>query len=447
MKLTWAINAAAFSLLCANTASAQFAFPNQPAQVGQAGAALAPPPPPMNPPPMNPPPNNPPPPTNPTPAQPPITNPPASGLGAALPGLTADQLAAFNAGNVDFQKVETPASGLGPFFNDVSCVACHRAPAPGGITGDPNRLVTRFGRMINGQFDAMPELGGSLLQNRSIDPRFLETVPASATITARRLTTPVFGLGLIEAIPDAAIQANAAATKPDGVHGRAAVVFDVASGVNRFGRFGWKAQQASILAFSGDAYLNEVGITNRLFTAENAPNGDLAKLAQANTRVTIQGLQDQPDPATGLSKIDRVTAFMRFLAPPPAPTLSNSATAGQAIFTQIGCAVCHTPSMQTGPSPIAALSQKPVRLYSDLLLHDMGTLNDGIAQGAASEHEMKTAPLWGLRSRPVWLHDGRARTIVDAIIAHDGEGAASKNRFRSLNATKRQQLLDFLNAI
>ena len=103
--------------------------------------------------------------------------------------------------------------------------------------------------------------------------------------------------------------------------------------------------------------------------------------------------------------------------------------------------------MQTGPSPVAALSQKPVRLYSDLLLHDMGTLNDGIAQGAATGREMKTAPLWGLRSRPLWLHDGRARTIVDAIVAHDGEGAPSKNRFRNLNATQRQQLLDFLNAI
>ena len=133
----------------------------------------------------------------------------------------------------------------------------------------------------------MTELGGSLLQNRSIDPRFLETVPASATITAQRLTTPVFGLGLIEAIPDAAIQANASATKPDGVHGRAAVVFDVASGVNRVGRFGWKAQQATILAFSGDAYLNEVGITNRLFTTENAPNGDLAKLAQEIGRAHV----------------------------------------------------------------------------------------------------------------------------------------------------------------
>ena len=364
-----------------------------------------------------------------------------------MSGLTAAQLAAFNAGNIDFQRLETPASGLGPFFNEASCVACHRQPFPGGTTGDRNRAVTRFGHAANGTFDAMAELGGSLLQNRSIDPRLLEVIPATANVVATRITTPVFGLGLIEAIPDAAIQAGAARTKPDGVNGRAATVFDVASGQNRIGRFGWKAQQATILAFSGDAYLNELGITNRLFPVENAPNGNLTALAQANTRVTATGLQDPIDPATGLSKIDRTSNFMRLLAPPPAPTLSTSATLGQTVFTQIGCAVCHTPTLRTGPHPIAALSEKDVRLYSDLLMHDMGQLNDGIAQAGANPNEMKTAPLWGLRTRPLWLHDGRARTIADAIIAHDGEAAPSKTKFQTLTRAQRQQLLDFLNAI
>ena len=124
-----------------------------------------------------------------------------------------------------------------------------------------------------------------------------------------------------------------------------------------------------------------------------------------------------------------------------------SATLGQTVFTQIGCAVCHTPKMKTGPHPVAALSEKDVRLFSDLLLHDMGRLNDGIAQAGANPNEMKTAPLWGLNSRPVWLHDGRAHSIDEAIRAHAGEAATAKGRYLNLSATQRQQLLEFLNAL
>jgi CxxC motif-containing protein (DUF1111 family) len=336
---------------------------------------------------------------------------------------------------------------LGPIFNDSSCVSCHQNPTPGGTSGAPSAAVTRFGRTSGGTFDAMVGLGGSLLQARAINPGAQEFVPAGATIRAARITTPLFGAGLIEAIPDATIQANANLTKADGVKGRAALVVDVASGQTRVGRFGWKAQQATLLAFSGDAYLNEMGITNRFFPAENAPNGNVALLNQYNNRVTIVGLQATVDSATGLTKVDRVANFMRYLAPPPAQTMSASATTGQAVFQQVGCAVCHTPVMQTGASTSTALNQQNVRLYSDLLLHDMGSLNDGIAQGNAGVNEMKTAPLWGLRNRPLWLHDGRARTIEAAITAHDGEAATSKRRYQQLSAGQHQQLIDFLNAL
>ncbi len=386
------------------------------------------------------------------PPMPPGNPGPNGGFGGPLTGLTADQLAAFNAGRADFNREETPATGLGPIFNDNSCVRCHQDPAPGGVSGAPRSNVTRFGQIVNGRFDAMEELGGSLLQARSIDPAGLETVPAAATVRATRITTPVFGAGLIDAIPDATIRANANVVKPDGVKpdgvkGRVATVFDVPSGTSRVGRFGWKAQQASLLVFSGDAYLNEVGITNRLFPVENAPNGNTALLAQINTRVRITGLQDQPDPATGLSKIDRVTNFMKFLAPPPVRVLDAQTTAGQTVFQQAGCAVCHTPTMKTGPNTITALNNQDVRLYSDLLLHNMGSLNDGIAQGNAGANEMKTAALWGLNARPLWLHDGRARTIEAAIIAHDGEGAVSKRRFQQLSPTQHDQLLQFLRSL
>ena len=254
----------------------------------------------------------------------------------------------------------------------------------------------------------------------------------------------MFGLGLIEAIPDDAILLNAASRKPDGITGRASIVLDVASGQRRVGRFGWKAQQATLLAFAADAYLNEVGITSRLFPQENAPNGDLHLLALCDV---IADPEDDVDPVTGKADIDTFADFMRFLAPPPQLPLTDSASSGQALFKQIGCATCHTPVLYTGDSSVAALDRKPVRLFSDLLLHYMGTLGDGIAQGTANPREMRTAPLWGLRASAPYLHDGRAATVNAAIRAHDGEAAAPRDRYLRLSRTQRQQLQDFLNSI
>jgi CxxC motif-containing protein (DUF1111 family) len=138
---------------------------------------------------------------------------------------------------------------------------------------------------------------------------------------------------------------------------------------------------------------------------------------------------------------------MRFLGPPPSLPLSRSAQVGKSLFSQIGCAVCHTPTLFTGSNSVAALSFKPVNLYSDLLLHDMGSLGDGIAQGNARPREMKTAPLWGLRAVPVFLHDGRAATVDEAIRDHDGEASTARNRYRRLSPAQRQTIVDFLNSI
>jgi CxxC motif-containing protein (DUF1111 family) len=362
-------------------------------------------------------------------------------FGDPLRGLTEDQLAAFDGGLEDFQEVETPESGLGPIFNNVSCVACHSAPAVGGSSAI---LETRFGRFMNGHFDPLIELGGSLLQQSAIDPACQEFVPPEANVTAQRQTTPLFGLGLIEAIPDGAILQNADSRKPDGITGRASIVQDVASGERRVGRFGWKAQQATLLAFAADAYLNEMGITSRLFPQENAPNGDLNLLAHCDA---IADPEDEVDPETGKADIDAFADFMRFLAPPPQLSLTTSASSGQTLFKQIGCATCHTPVMQTGKNSVEALDRKPVRLFSDLLLHNMGTLGDGIAQGTATPREMRTAPLWGLRASAPYLHDGRAETVNAAIRAHDGEATAPRDRFIRLSPTQRQQILDFLDSI
>jgi CxxC motif-containing protein (DUF1111 family) len=304
--------------------------------------------------------------------------------------------------------------------------------------------VTRFGRVTAGVFDPLDAQGGSLLQAKAIDPAVLEHVPAQANVVARRLATPVFGAGLIEAIDDQTLLDVARRPQPDGVRGRAAMVTDVTAGRNRVGRFGWKAQVATLLAFAGDAYSNEMGVTNRFFPTENAPNGNQALLALWDK---VPELEDAVDPATGTSDIDHAADFMRYLAAPPALRATASTLQGSRVFDQIRCTACHLPALVTGAHAVPALSHQVVPLHSDLLLHDMGSLGDGIVQGAAKAREMRTAPLWGLRARGPFLHDGRAATVDAAIRAHDGEGAAARNRYNALPAPQRQQLLDYLAAI
>ena len=372
---------------------------------------------------------------------PPPPPPPPPGFGLPLPGLTGDQLAAFNDGKDDFVQVETRATGLGPIFNRDSCVACHGGPAVGGSSPI---LVTRFGRVVSGQFDPLTSLGGSLLQERAIDPSGLEHVPREATVIARRQSTPLFGLGLIEAIPDAMILRGVRTKPVDGVLGQASMVVDAASKKTLVGRFGWKAQQATLLSFAGDAYLNEMGITNRLFPTENAPNGNLVLLKKLDT---VRDPEDQVDPDSGKAGIDLLADFMRFLGPPPTQPITASNTFGAKLFLDVGCTSCHTPVMFTGPSKIEALNAKSVMLYSDLLLHDMGSLGDGIAQGTAGVREMKTPPLWGLRVSGPYLHDGRAMTIEDAIKAHGGEAKVSKDRFQKLTRDQQALLVEFLKSI
>ena len=403
---------------------------------------------------------------------------PANGGGARfgdpLPGLTREQLGDFGAGQDEFTNQEDIEGGLGPIFNDVSCVACHSS---GGVGGASNVFVTRFGRATNGVYDPLESLGGSLLQRNAIAPEAREIVPREANVIARRQTTALFGLGLIEAIPEATILRNAAQQsqgghgrrpaqnnrppskgRPDGpptgnppgyemgsgISGRAAMITDVVSGAQRIGRFGWKGQQASILGFAADAYLNEMGITNRFFPHENAPNGDYERLAAFDI---VKDIEDEADPSTGKADIDAAADFMRFLAPPPKLPLTPAANAGRQLFENIQCATCHTPMMMTGPNPVRALERKEVWLFSDLLLHDMGTLGDGIMQSAASATEFRTPPLWGLRVSGPYLHDGRATTVDQAILMHEGEAKNSRDRYQQLTPEQRQQILEFLGKI
>jgi CxxC motif-containing protein (DUF1111 family) len=389
-----------------------------------------------------PPPNNAPqpPPRLPAPQPPgaPGQKPPVAAAGSPLPGLDRTLISLFAAGRAEFEKAETVDSGLGPIFNDNSCGACHRGPALGGASP---RSVTQFGRMVDGKFDPMVEKGGPLLQDRAIHPGVREIVPTEATLQVRRQTTPVFGLGLVEAIPDSILTQLAARPAKNGVKGRAALVTDPVSGQTRVGRFGWKSQHASLSSFSADAYLNEMGVTNRLFPSENAPNGNGAVLRQADR------ILDPEDAAAEKPDFELAADFMRLLAPLPTLPLSASAQIGRGLFETVGCADCHVPVLRTGAHSVAALANQPVALYSDLLLHDMGPLGDGMPQGAALGAEMRTSPLWGLRASAPYLHDGRAATVEDAIRAHEGQGKGARDRYAALSPAQRKALLDFLGTL
>jgi CxxC motif-containing protein (DUF1111 family) len=364
-----------------------------------------------------------------------------------LPGLVPDsaEWMAFYAGLDEFSEVEKPEDGLGPVFNGKSCAECHAVPSVGG--SEPNVGVareTRIGRIFNGGFDPLDGVmsvnrGGGLLQQRAIDLPGChlqgEVVPPEATIVSLRNTTPLFGAGLIEAIPAATILGIASRNfgRPNYV-----VNPDRPPGAPmELGRFGWKAQVATLHQFAGDAYLNEMGITNPSFPKENLPQGQPIPPGCG----TGTGLED-----TG-SGVDAFTNFMRFLAPAPRLPITPQVQRGEVVFTQVlGCASCHVPTMMTGPNSVAALSSKPVNLFSDLLLHDVGT-GDGIEQGSAKGNEFRTAPLWGLSRRDRFMHDGRSNKIEDAILRHGGEAQNAANGYEGLSKGERDDLLAFLNSL
>jgi CxxC motif-containing protein (DUF1111 family) len=365
------------------------------------------------------------------------------GVGDPLPNVTSAELARFLAGKAAFESPETVSDGLGPVFNENACVVCHNVGATGGGS---TRLETRFGRLVNGQFDPMVSFGGSLIQDHGIGllggVTFVgEVVPHEATIVARRRTTPLFGLGLVDNVSDSAIQQIAEfeqAVTPETA-GRVNIVLDVASGQQRVARFGWKCQQATLFAFSGDAYLNEMGVTTPMFPSENCPQGNCGLLK-------TRGLPPVPNDGTD-DTLHNFNDFMTFLKPPPQGPITQQVQEGASLFIQSGCINCHTPVLRTGPNTSAALDEVTFFPFSDFLLHDMGSLGDGIAQAGAGRREMRTAPLWGARLLPTFLHDGRASNLTDAILAHDGQGRDARNRFAGLTSNQRANLIAFLNAL
>jgi CxxC motif-containing protein (DUF1111 family) len=363
-------------------------------------------------------------------------------FGEAMCGITATAKTQFTAGKTAFSTVETAAEGLGPVFNGNSCVSCH---SQGGTGGGSTLVETRFGRVVNGVFDPMASIGGSLIQTTGIGPTGScnyvgEVVPSGATVRAGRLTTPLFGLGLIDNIATSTLE-NLAANQPASQRGHTAKITDPA-GHAAIGKFGWKAQVATVFDFSGDAYLNEMGITSPAFPAENCPQGNCALLSCDPIPEATHGPEDAGD------DVQAFADFMSNLAPPPQKLpLSVDATAGAALFGTLGCATCHTASITTAATGPVGLRNRVIFPYSDFLLHDMGSLGDGIAQGGAKGTEMRTAPLWGARVRTRFLHDGRAVSVSDAILAHAGQGQAARNLYNLLPAAQKNQVVAFINTL
>jgi CxxC motif-containing protein (DUF1111 family) len=364
--------------------------------------------------------------------------------GEPLPGITPHEFEEFRLGLDDFLEVETAEEGLGPAFNGTSCAACHNVPAIGG--GGTIAEMRAGRRDAAGRFQTFDATGETLFHLFSIPTHGCQAiVPADANVFARRVPIPLFGAGLVEAIPDDAIAALEDPTDRDrdGVSGRAARIVDAETGQRRIGRFGWKGQHATLLTFGADAYRNEMGITNDVFSAEVA-FGVSAERMRACDR--IGDPEDIRDPVTRRRGIDNFASFMRFLGPVAREGSSELTRAGEQAFAAIGCATCHHPVLMTGPSSNPLFDRKPLALFSDLLLHDVGT-GDGIVQGPAEEEEIRTPALWGLRLRRPLLHDGSAGTVEEAVRRHAGEAELARRGFEQLSDADRAALLAFLRSL
>jgi CxxC motif-containing protein (DUF1111 family) len=437
----------------------------------------------------------------------------ASGAGGPIAGLGADELAAFNAGRDFFAEVDSVSGGLegqdgeglGPTFNAAGCAECHAAPSVGGTSpainpqptvakrqGATNSIpsfIKADGPVREVRFIASSNTNGAALdggvtglftiKGRTDAPGCNLAQPDFATPLSQnrlsfRIPTPVFGLGLVENTPDLVLTTNLAANKT------AKTALGISGHLNTSGndgtvtRFGWKAQNKSLLIFAGEAYNVEQGVSNEVFT---------------NERAAVAGCVFNPTPEDGastgqgdeaISDVVGFANFMRFSAPPTPAALSTSAQSGSTSFDSIGCVHCHTRTLTTGASPFEGMSNVTYHPFSDFAVHHLGsTLADGVNQGGAGPGDYRTAPLWGLGQRIFFLHDGRTKDLYQAIQAHTSPGntcvttqnyqqfnangiwyqpfvqtqicASEANKvvanFNALTATKQQDVLNFLRSL
>ena len=369
--------------------------------------------------------------------------------GEPLAGLTPEQLEQFNRGRAEFTRVFTPETGLGPLFNADACGECHEDPVAGGPGDEVELHAAAFHETApEGPFcDALVEKGGPVIQ-QGVTPALKaalgidsEPVPAEATARAMRTTPDVFGFGLLDAVPEATILALADPDDHDGdgISGRPNRFFD-----GRLGRFGRKAIVPTLREFNDGAFVIEQGITNPAVPSEETIGG----------QPVPDGVDPVPEPEIGQEVLDLTDAFVRFLAPPAPRKLTRAGEQGRRIFSELGCVACHVPVLKTGDHPVKALANKEVAAYTDLLLHDMGPELADICLALATPSEFRTEPLMGLRlseqigeGEARFLHDGRARSVEEAIRLHGGEAGASRDKFAGLSEAQRKGLLEFLKSL
>lgn len=358
-----------------------------------------------------------------------------------------------------FSQRETVADGLGPTYNDVGCVECHQSVDVGAFS---QTMEFRAGHITNGLFVDAP--GGQLVHARGTDSDIVEHITTGETQKAFRVTTSTLGDGFVECISNTTLQNNVAA-QPAAQRGTlTSVPVTEANNALRVGRFGWKSQQASLLSFAGDAYLNEMGITNKFDGANGRSSSDPAAGTTENPCTTAEGVKNCTgapfDPvADPEDDGDDVLAFADFMAATRAPGRQNpipaAAVRGDSLFTSTGCAVCHTRTFQTAAPGTSinggafavptALGNKIIHPFSDFALHDIGT-GDGIVQNGSQEtiNMLRTAPLWGIRARNRLMHEGLNITITDVIQLHAGQATTARNNFNFLTAAQRSDLVAFV---
>jgi CxxC motif-containing protein (DUF1111 family) len=351
----------------------------------------------------------------------------------------------FDANRETFEEVEQIADGLGPTYNAQSCRECHQNVVTGGASQITEQ---RTGHMIGGRF--FDSQGGSLIASRATHPDAMELVAVGDTIRTFRISTNLLGAGYVEAVANTTLTAIRD-LQPAAMRGLAITVPVLEQpGRTRIGRFGWKSQHGSLQSFAADAYLNEMGITSPLFPTENSISGK--DVSQYDT---------VPDPEDNGEDVLQFAGFMRALKAPSRGEMTPAVKSGEQVFNQIGCVTCHVSSLITAaPGTVinggaltvtAALGNKIIHPYSDYLLHDIGT-SDGIPiqptdEFAPTASRMRTAPLWGLRTRNRLMHDGLTFTREEAILRHAGQAADVTTRYRALSSTDKANLVAFLNSL
>lgn len=361
--------------------------------------------------------------------------------GEPVAGLTEAERGRFLLGRALFERLATQEEGLGPLFNGERCSTCHDEPSAGGA--GTRVLVLKASRFESGLCSVLEDEGGDNIQQRST-PLLraagvsAERVPARATASVYVTAPPLYGLGLLEAVSEADLLAREDPddANGDGISGRAPRRPD-----GTVARFGRKGDAVTVRGFVVDALLQELGFTTETHPDDLGPGG-------AGLPV---GVDPMPDPEMDAATVDVLTDYVRLLAPPapeaPEGAAADSVASGRRLFEAVGCASCHTPTLRTGSAPEAALTDRTVPAYSDLLLHDLGGADGDVCTPWANPGEYRTPPLWGLRYRTRYLHDGSATSLDAAVDAHRGEAIDARAAFQALSPSDQARLLRFLASL